>query len=48
LPDKEGLLEIPDAPGLGISVDTEAIGKYLVEAEIVVGGRSIYRTPRLA
>jgi L-alanine-DL-glutamate epimerase-like enolase superfamily enzyme len=48
LPDKEGLLEIPDAPGLGINVDTEAIGKYLVEAEIVVGGRSIYKTPRLA
>jgi L-alanine-DL-glutamate epimerase-like enolase superfamily enzyme len=47
LPDRDGLLSLPDAPGLGIDVDTEAIGKYLIEAEIIVNGRSLYRTPQL-
>ena len=44
----DGLISLPDAPGLGIEVDTDALGKYLVEAEIKVGGRALYRTPSLA
>ena len=48
LPDKDGLLSIPDAPGLGIAVDTKAIAKYLLDTEIVVAGRTLYKTPRLA
>ena len=48
LPDREGLIHVPDAPGLGVAVDTKAIAKYLVEAEIVVAGRTLYKTPKLA
>ena len=48
LPDRDGLIHVPDAPGLGVAVDTKAIAKYLVEAEIAVAGRTLYKTPKLA
>ncbi len=48
LPNESGELVIPDAPGLGITVDVEAIRPYLVDAEIRVGGKTLYRTPTLA
>lgn len=41
----DGLVRAPDAPGLGISPDPAGIRKYLVEAEIKVGGKTLYRTP---
>jgi L-alanine-DL-glutamate epimerase-like enolase superfamily enzyme len=47
VPDAEGLLRLPDAPGLGVTVDREAIRPYLQEVEITVGGRTLYRTPVL-
>lgn len=40
LPDKNGFIHVPDAPGLGIEVDTEACKKYLVDVEIKVNGRN--------
>jgi L-alanine-DL-glutamate epimerase-like enolase superfamily enzyme len=46
-PDANGLLHLPDAPGLGLEVDCEAIRPYLVDAEITVGGTVLYRTPAL-
>lgn len=43
--DEDGMVHLPDAPGLGLEVDTEAIRPYLVEVEIRVGGDVLYRTP---
>lgn len=47
VPDRQGLLHVPDAPGLGIEPDLEGIAPYLVEAEISVRGKLIYSTPSL-
>jgi L-alanine-DL-glutamate epimerase-like enolase superfamily enzyme len=43
----DGTLRAPEAPGLGVTVDTAALRPYLVEAEIRVGGRTLYATPAL-
>lgn len=47
LPDSDGLIHLPDAPGLGITPDPEAIRKYLVDVEVKVRGKVLYRTPTL-
>jgi len=47
LPDGQGLLHVPAAPGLGTTVDVEAIRRYLVQAELRVAGQVLYRTPAL-
>jgi L-alanine-DL-glutamate epimerase-like enolase superfamily enzyme len=46
-PDADGLIQIPDAPGLGIEPDLVAIKRYLVDTEIIVNKKVIYRTPTL-
>lgn len=46
-PDGHGLIRAPDAPGLGMDVNTAAISRYLVDAEIRVGGHLLYRTPSI-
>ena len=46
-PDSNGLLHVPDAPGLGIDPDLDGIRPYLVDTEIRVGGRLLYQTPDL-
>ncbi len=43
--DADGLVHLPDAPGLGLEVDAEAIAPYQVEVEIKVNGRTLYRSP---
>ena len=48
LPDANGQVAAPDAPGLGLEVDPEGLRPYLVDTEIRVKGRTIYRTPGLA
>ncbi|MBC8074710.1 MAG: mandelate racemase/muconate lactonizing enzyme family protein, partial [Chloroflexales bacterium] len=45
--DANGEISVPDAPGLGIEPDVAAIANYLVDVEIKVGGRLLYRTPAL-
>ena len=45
--DSAGLVHLPDGPGLGMTVNTDALQKYLVEVDITVGGKTIYRTPVL-
>jgi L-alanine-DL-glutamate epimerase-like enolase superfamily enzyme len=47
LPDKGGQIRVPDAPGLGMEVDPAGLIPYLVDAEIRVRGKTIYRTPAL-
>ena len=45
--DADGQVRLPDAPGLGLEPDLEIIRKYLVDAEIKVGGEVLYRSPRV-
>ena len=45
--DADGMVRLPEAPGLGIEPDLEALGRYLVPVEIRVGGRTLYETPAL-
>lgn len=47
LPGADGQVRLPDAPGLGVTPDVDALRKYLVDAEIKVGGKVLYRTPSL-
>ncbi len=47
-PNADGEVVVPDKPGLGIEIDLDAVKKYLVEAEIKVGGKVLYKTPSLA
>jgi L-alanine-DL-glutamate epimerase-like enolase superfamily enzyme len=45
LPDQSGHIVLPDKPGLGLTINTEAMKKYLVEAEIRVNRKTYYQTP---
>jgi L-alanine-DL-glutamate epimerase-like enolase superfamily enzyme len=47
VPDTNGLLHVPDAPGLGITPDLDTVRRYLVKVRIEVGGRLLYETPAL-
>lgn len=47
LPDEQGEIHLPEAPGLGVQPNIAALTKYLVDVEIAVGGRTLYRTPAL-
>ena len=47
LPDSDGKIYVPQKPGLGISVNTDALKKYLVDVEISVKNKVIYQTPEL-
>jgi L-alanine-DL-glutamate epimerase-like enolase superfamily enzyme len=46
--DTDGLVNLPDQPGLGMNIDTEGLKKYLVEVEIKVRNEVVYKTPDLA
>jgi L-alanine-DL-glutamate epimerase-like enolase superfamily enzyme len=46
--DANGEITAPNAPGLGVEVDLEAARAYLVDLEIRVAGRTLYRTPAIA
>jgi L-alanine-DL-glutamate epimerase-like enolase superfamily enzyme len=43
-PDNDGLIRLPEAPGLGMTVNTAALGPYLQNVEIVVAGRRLFRS----
>ena len=47
LPDENGYIHVPEQPGLGMPVDTNALRKYLVDVEIKINGEIIYYTPEL-
>jgi L-alanine-DL-glutamate epimerase-like enolase superfamily enzyme len=47
-PDANGQVRAPEAPGLGIEPDLSGIQSYLIDTEIRVGSRILYRTPQLA
>lgn len=45
--DANGDIAAPDAPGLGIEIDEKGFKDYLVDVEIKVAGRTLYRTPAI-
>ncbi len=47
LPDENGDVRLPEAPGLGMTPNRDAITMYCQDVEIVVNGRVLYRTPEL-
>jgi len=47
LPDSNGMIHVPNLPGLGMTVDTEKLRPYLVDVEIKVNGNNIYKTTAL-
>ncbi len=46
--DAHGEIAVPDAPGLGLDIDREALKTYIVDVEIKVRGERIFATPDLA
>lgn len=47
LPDANGQIHTPEAPGLGMTVNTAGLQPYLVDVEIRVQGKTLYQTPSL-
>ncbi len=45
-PGLDGLIRLPDAPGLGVEVNPAALRDYAVEVEIKVGGRVLFAAGR--
>ncbi|HEY7032376.1 MAG TPA: enolase C-terminal domain-like protein [Thermomicrobiales bacterium] len=45
--DANGQVRLPERPGIGVRPNLEAAKRYLVDTEILVGGRTLYRTPEL-
>lgn len=48
LPGVGGTIAAPDAPGLGVRPDLEAVRRYLLDVEIRIGGQTLYSTPELS
>jgi L-alanine-DL-glutamate epimerase-like enolase superfamily enzyme len=48
LPDAAGRIHLPEEPGLGVTPNLAGIAPYLVDVEIRVGGKTLYRTPTIA
>ncbi len=42
-----GTIQLPDTPGLGVGVNTAALIPYLVDVDIKVAGKTLYKTPTL-
>lgn len=47
LPNANGEVSLPSAPGLGITMNPSEMAKYLVDVEITAKGKALYRTPKL-
>jgi L-alanine-DL-glutamate epimerase-like enolase superfamily enzyme len=45
--DGSGRVSVPEAPGLGMELDLEAVRPYLLDVEITVNGKTLYCTPEL-
>jgi len=44
----DGSIRAPERPGLGVDVDLRAAERFLLDVDITVGGRTLYRTPSIA
>jgi L-alanine-DL-glutamate epimerase-like enolase superfamily enzyme len=47
MPDKDGMIRLPDGPGLAMTLNTAALRPYLKEVEIAVAGRTLFRSSAL-
>lgn len=45
LPDAQGQVSAPDAPGLGMAIDAQAVARYQLPVDIRVGGKLLYTSP---
>src|SRR5262245_43484293 len=45
--DRSGEIRAPEAPGLGIDIDPAGVRQYLIDVEIKVAGKILYRTPAI-
>jgi L-alanine-DL-glutamate epimerase-like enolase superfamily enzyme len=43
--ESDGMITIPDRPGIGLEINLAAVKKYLVDTEIKVAGKVLYKTP---
>jgi L-alanine-DL-glutamate epimerase-like enolase superfamily enzyme len=46
-PGPDGMVRVPEKPGLGVDVNLAVVRKYLVDVEIKLQGRVLYRTPEV-
>lgn len=46
VPDSSGEVFAPDVPGLGITINSQAVQRYQLDVEIRLGGRSLYVSPQ--
>ncbi|HEV7813364.1 MAG TPA: mandelate racemase/muconate lactonizing enzyme family protein [Leifsonia sp.] len=46
--DRDGLIRAPEAPGLGVGVDLDAVAPYLRDVEITVAGVKLYASSEIA
>jgi L-alanine-DL-glutamate epimerase-like enolase superfamily enzyme len=46
-PDVNGEVNVPAAPGLGVTMSAAGMRKYLVDVEIGVKGKTLYRSPKI-
>lgn len=44
-PDAQGQVAAPEAPGLGMDIDAQAVARYQLPVELRVGGRLLYASP---
>ena len=44
-PGADGLVRVPDAPGLGMAINAKAVTQYQVAVEMRVGGKLLYSSP---
>jgi L-alanine-DL-glutamate epimerase-like enolase superfamily enzyme len=47
LPDANGQINVPERPGLGLEPNLAGLQPYIVDTEIKVNGKVLYRTPAL-
>ena len=47
-PNADGMIQLPESPGLGIEPNLAALSKYYVPVEIKVGERVVFRSDRIA
>jgi L-alanine-DL-glutamate epimerase-like enolase superfamily enzyme len=41
----DGMVQLPDRPGLGVEPDLDVVRRFLVDVRIEVGGKVLYQTP---
>ena len=46
--DANGQIRAPDAPGLGMAINADAVRRYQLDTELRVGGKVLYRSPAFA